>query len=173
MRHSSATEQPAEATFRIGSLISRSTLRRLLSLTTIIICTFNSAVLPQRTGFTLQTCETEIPLQEDTNSNEEETERLPTTSVRCKSKVARCFRQNNVFGSRQSRPDERCVQIPTTKSYWSLPSQRPACSSGDLIIQHDSQAFRHLMPRARITHREITNTAIRMVVFLQCMRAES
>jgi hypothetical protein len=102
MRHSSATEQPAEATFRIGSLISRSTLRRLLSLTTIIICTFNSAVLPQRTGFTLQTCETEIPLQEDTNSNEEETERLPTTSVRCKSKVARCFRQNNVFGSRRS-----------------------------------------------------------------------
>ena len=102
MRHSSATEQPAEATFRVGSLMSRSALRRPLSLTTIIICTFTSTVLPQRTGFTLQTCEIEIPLQEDTNSSEEETERLPTTSVRCKSKVARSFRQNNVFGSRRS-----------------------------------------------------------------------
>jgi hypothetical protein len=103
MRHSSATAQPADTYFCVESLVSRSALRRLLSLSTIVICTLTSTVLPQGIGFTLQTCETEAPLQEDTNSSEEETERLPTTSVRCKSNAARCLRQNDAFGCRQSR----------------------------------------------------------------------
>ena len=103
MRYFSATEQPAEDSFRVDSLINRFALRRLLTLLTIVICTLTSTVLPQWIGFTLQTHETEAPLQEDTNSSEEETERLPTTSVRCKSNAARCLRQNDAFGCRQSR----------------------------------------------------------------------
>ena len=103
MRYFSATEQPAADSFCVDALINRFALRRLLTLVTIVICTLTSTVLPPRIGFTLQTHETEAPLQEDTNSSEEETERLPNKSVRCKSKPARFFSHHDSLGSRQSR----------------------------------------------------------------------
>lgn len=103
MRYFSATEQTAADSFRVDALINRFALRRLLTLLTIVICTLTSTVLPPRIGFTLQTHETEAPLQEDTNSSEEETERLPNKSVRCKSKPARFFSHHDSLGSRQSR----------------------------------------------------------------------
>ena len=103
MRYFSATDEPAADSFRVDALINRLALRRLLTLWTIVICTLTSTVLPQRIGFTLQTHETEAPLQEDTNTSEEANERLPNNSVRCKSKPARFFSHHDSLRSRQSR----------------------------------------------------------------------
>ena len=112
MRYFSATEQPAEDSFRVDALINHFALRRFLTLLTIVICLLTSTVLPQRIGFTPQTCEAEAPLQEDTNSSEEETERLPNNSVRCKSKAARCFSQRSSLGTPKSRQPSAAYNSP-------------------------------------------------------------